>query len=110
MRPPVAAPPNAPTPAPFSRVLKGPPAQPVSRSAPAKTVIPVLCTIILLANISSSHSFHLKLDVKTYLLCPLAFHSSVSHRLFDCLCCAVCDARRRAPNPSPDQRTTANWY
>jgi hypothetical protein len=41
MRPPAAAPPSAPMPAPFSRVVKAPPEQPadVSMTAAKKTVI-----------------------------------------------------------------------
>src|SRR6266571_8928956 len=39
---PTAAPPRAPTPAPFSRVLSGPPAHPAAKSVPARRNIEAL--------------------------------------------------------------------
>jgi hypothetical protein len=43
MIPPAAAPPNAPIPAPFSRVVNEPPAQPATRVL-AKLTIPIMLT------------------------------------------------------------------
>src|SRR4029077_11515398 len=50
------------------------------------------------------------LNLRTYLFYLWPFRSLASRPLSDGLCPAACDVRRRAPNPCPDPRTTANWY